>query len=93
MFKKLIAKFECADNGDGTYRGIIAVDGQPSEPHWRIEAATKAEMRELYLAFVMEQMVCPTVRDACVDCLPTEFLESLNRLGLLEGHADLPPAG
>lgn len=75
------AEFRCVRNDDGTCQGQVTVDGKQLAGRWCLQRAAPADLEDLYLDFVVEHMVCPTIQKSCQGCLPPEFIAQMKELG------------
>lgn len=92
MLQNMNAEFRCVRNDDGTCQGEVTVDGKHLGDHWCLQSGTPADLERLYLNFVVEHKVCPTIQKPCHECLPLEFIAKLNELGeWSEGESDSAP--
>ena len=85
-------EFRCLHNDDGTCQGQVTVDGEQAGGKWRVASGAPAELQHLYLDFVLEHMVCPTIQKTCEGCLPPEFLAKVKEIGAWsEADSDSTP--
>ncbi|HJT31558.1 MAG TPA: hypothetical protein VJ783_05860 [Pirellulales bacterium] len=83
------AEFRCVRNDDGTCKAEVTVEGKQIGGAWRVQSGTPADLERLYLNFVVEHKVCPTIQQPCHECLPLDFIAKLQELGeWSEGEPD-----
>ncbi|HWB14050.1 MAG TPA: hypothetical protein VG826_32790 [Pirellulales bacterium] len=79
------AEFQGQRNEDGTCGGRITINGEVLA-RWHVQSGSPVDLRGLYLDFVAEHLACPTILQACDECLPAEFVAKvLEWLDELEG--------
>ena len=75
------AEFRCVRNDDGTCQGQVTVNGKLVGGRWCVPSGTPADLQGLYLNFVVEHMICPTIQKPCQGCLPPDFIAKIKELG------------
>jgi hypothetical protein len=80
MLQNMNAEFRCVRNDDGTCQGQVTVNGEQFGAKWCVQRGTPADLQGLYLNFVVEHMVCPTIQKPCQGCLPPEFIAKIKEL-------------